>query len=215
MFEPDAGVVHGRHSGIARSFQVDGSAGVGHDDCLKAVSGCVQRRELDAEIEGQSGDVDPCETTLAHETVQSGRSCAVIFIESGVGIDRKIIPLAHDQHGTGHVEASVELGALSRLDTMIWPQGLLAIGHLDRLEGLVPHMGRGKRAVPLGVPVLRQDLMLELAGEAVDHGDDGVAIRHGQRTARAEIVLDVNGDKKIVVLIDAGHGSHVVWRCRF
>ena len=51
------------------------------------------------------------------------------------------------------------------------------------------------------MPVLGQDHVAEARGQAVDDRHDLVAARHGERAARAEIVLDVD-DEQDVLLAD-------------
>ena len=52
------------------------------------------------------------------------------------------------------------------------------------------------------MPVLRQDDMLEILHEFVDQRHDLVAARHRQRAAGAEVVLQVDDNKRLV-----GHDS--------
>ena len=47
-----------------------------------------------------------------------------------------------------------------------------------------------------GVPVLREDDVLEALRQSVDRRDDGVAIRHGEAAALAEIILDIDDDQR-------------------
>ena len=49
------------------------------------------------------------------------------------------------------------------------------------------------------MPVLGQDDMREFAGETIDRGDHGVAVGHGERAARTEIVLHIDNDQCLAV----------------
>ncbi len=48
-----------------------------------------------------------------------------------------------------------------------------------------------------GVPVLGEDDVFEALGEAVDEGDDLVALGNGERAAGAEVVLDVDDEEGV------------------
>ena len=55
----------------------------------------------------------------------------------------------------------------------------------------------------LGVPVLGEDDVLEERSDAVDDGNDSVALGHGQRAAEEEVVLHVNDEEDVL-----GGGVH-------
>ena len=48
------------------------------------------------------------------------------------------------------------------------------------------------------VPVLGEDDVLELRSDAVNDGDHGIAVRHGQSAAGAEIVLHVDDEEDVL-----------------
>jgi hypothetical protein len=48
----------------------------------------------------------------------------------------------------------------------------------------------------IGVPILRENNMLELLNQFVDRTDHVLAIGHGQSSAGTEIVLDVHYDQR-------------------
>ena len=45
------------------------------------------------------------------------------------------------------------------------------------------------------MPILREDHVLEAFGQRVDRRDHGIAVRHGERPAGEEVVLDVDDDE--------------------
>jgi len=54
--------------------------------------------------------------------------------------------------------------------------------------------------VTCGVPVLSEDDVVELSAERVDKRDDLVAVLNRERSAGAEVVLDVDDQKRIAGL---------------
>jgi hypothetical protein len=50
------------------------------------------------------------------------------------------------------------------------------------------------------VPVLRQNHMGELGGQAIDCRNYLVALRHGERTTRTEIVLNIDDNEDVPVV---------------
>ena len=56
-------------------------------------------------------------------------------------------------------------------------------------------MGAGEGKVTARVPVLRQHNVREARAEAIDERHDLIAVRHGQRAARHEVVLHVDDDQ--------------------
>ncbi len=61
-------------------------------------------------------------------------------------------------------------------------------------------MGGGEGDVIFGVPVLGEDYVGEFCGEGVDGGDDGVAFFDGECSAGAEVVLEIDYQKRVRVL---------------
>lgn len=126
----------------------------------------------------------------------------VVFEEGGVAVDVAAEAFSQDEFGVGDVEAGVKVGAGGALDAVIGPEGLRAVGDLDALVGLLAGVGRGEGDVAGGVPVLGEDDVFEAPGEAVDDGDDLVALGYGQRASnsingRAEVVLDVDNQQYV------------------
>ena len=70
----------------------------------------------------------------------------------------------------------MEVGSGSALDAMVGPEGLRAVAEFDLLEGLFAGVRGGKGIVVGGVPILREDDVLEVLGGTVDGFDDGVAV---------------------------------------
>src|SRR5215467_6635115 len=98
------------------------------------------------------------------------------------------------------IETGVKRAALRSLHAMVRPQNLLAIRHLDRVERLLAGMRTGERGVPRGMPVLGQDYMRESGSQLVDHRDDRITIGNRERSAEAEIVLDVDDQKDLTIV---------------
>ena len=59
-------------------------------------------------------------------------------------------------------------------------------------------MSRCERAMSARMPVLRQDDMFETPRQCVDGRDDLVAARNREAAAGAEVVLQVDDEKKVV-----------------
>ena len=132
------------------------------------------------------------QTTFAQIAGEARGGMPVIFIESGVGIDFGAKALAdHDFRPLG-LQLRMERRARRALDTMIRPQRLLAIGHLDRFKRPRARMRGGKGAVALWVPILGQCDMVEALGKAIDDRHHGVTVGNRKRAAGAEIVLHVD-----------------------
>jgi hypothetical protein len=48
------------------------------------------------------------------------------------------------------------------------------------------------------MPILRQHHMVEVLREPVDNGHDRIAIGHGQRATRAEIILHIDDQQHVI-----------------
>jgi hypothetical protein len=79
---------------------------------------------------------------------------------------------------------------------MIGPQHLLAIGEIDGLEGLLAGMAGSERDVAGGVPVLRHHHIGKTLGDAIDDGNDLIAVFDGETAAGQEAVLDIDDDER-------------------
>ena len=60
-------------------------------------------------------------------------------------------------------------------------------------------MTGGKGQMPRWMPILRQHDVLKVLRKLVDYRHDLIAVRHGKRAARAEIVLYVDDNEDVVV----------------
>ncbi len=97
--------------------------------------------------------------------------------------------------------------AVAALHAMRGPQDLLAIGQRHGLERLRAGMVGGKRNVAGRMPVLGQHHMRKRRREAVDHGHDFIALRHGKRAAGHEVVLHVDDQQAIFGAVLLGHAA--------
>jgi hypothetical protein len=149
----------------------------------------------DAEIGGETGHRQARDRPLIEIAAEAGRRDAVVLEEGRIAVDRGAESLADDQLRLGPDQLAVELGAGRALHAMVGPQRLLAIGHRDVGEGGTPLVAGGEAGMTPRVPILRQHHMIESLDQPVDRPDDLVPLRHRQRTAGAEIVLDVDDDQ--------------------
>jgi hypothetical protein len=81
---------------------------------------------------------------------------------------------------------------------MVRPKRLYSITQLDLLEGPLKWMGACEGGMPSGMPILRENNMFKPRRDAVNDLDHSIAIGHGQRAARTEIVLDVDDEECVV-----------------
>src|SRR5579872_4427767 len=93
----------------------------------------------------------------------------------------------------------VKCSARRRLHAMVWPQYLPSVKHCNRLVGRTARVTRGKGQMSWRMPILRQHDVFELLRKLVDYGHDLVAVRHGKRSTRAEIILYVDHDEDVIV----------------
>ncbi len=158
----------------------------------------VEGRVADAIVVRKAGEEDARETTLAEVAGETGLRGSVVFEKGGVGVDLAAEPFAQDQLGSAELKGGVEFRASTPLNAMVRPKGLRAIGKFDLLEGLFAGVGRGEGVVVGGVPVLREDDVLETRRDGMDDRNDGVAVGNGKRTAGAEIILHVDDDENVL-----------------
>ena len=163
---------------------------------------------MDAVVVGEAGEEDAPEAPLAEVAVEAGGRGVVVLKEGGVGIDVGAEALAQDELGLGEMERGVKLGAGRALDAVIGPECLDAVAQLNLLKGLAGAVAGGEGGVALGVPVLREEDVVKEWRDSMDDGNDSVALGHGQRAARAEVVLDVNSEEDVV-----GGGVHITLYC--
>lgn len=128
----------------------------------------------------------------------------VVFQKGGVAVDVAAEAFAEDEFGVGDIKRGVEGCSLGVLKDVFGPEGLRAVRHLDGLVGL-PIMRGGEGDVSGGVPVLREDDVVEFSGESVDDGDYFVAFGDGERASRHEVVLYVDDEEGVGGLEIACH----------
>ena len=80
-------------------------------------------------------------------------------------------------------------------NTMVRPQNLLAVGQAHPAEWPFSRMAGSERDMAPGMPVLGEEYEVKPAGKLIDDGDYGVGIGYGQRSARAEVSLDIDDHK--------------------
>ena len=116
---------------------------------------------------------------------------------------------AQDEFGVRDIEAGMEGCAGGVLQAVFGPQGLRAIGGLNRLEGLL--VMRGGEGDVLGrMPVLGENDVVELLRESVDDGNNLIAFGDSECSTRHEVVLDVDDEESVVGLWGRRHGSLIV-----
>ncbi len=195
--------------GFEGSGEGNGTAGFRDEEDGEAGADAVCGGEADAEVESQAGDDDALEAAFAEVAGETRGGGAVIFKEGGVGVDLRAEAFAEDELGVGDVEAGVEFRTGGALDAVGRPQGLGAVGHLDGLIGGCSGVAGGKGEMVGGMPVLGEDDVGEVGGEAVDGGEDLVAEGDGECAAGAEVALDVDDEEEV-----GGSDGHDVARFR-
>ena len=181
------------------TVEVDGTAGVAHDDRRQAQAAGVESRVADAVVVGEPAEEDAREASLAEIAGEAGGGGAVVLKESGVGIDLRVEALAQDQLGLRQVKRGVELGAEGALNTVIGPERLGAVAQFDFVEGVFAGVSGGEGGMRGRVPVLREDDVLELWRNPVNHGNDRIAVCNGQCPSGAEVVLYVDHDENVLL----------------
>jgi hypothetical protein len=73
----------------------------------------------------------------------------------------------------------IERAGWKAAPSLCWTEGLGAVGDFDCREGLRVGVRGCEGDVPVGVPVLGEDDVVELLGEGVDDGDYFVAVCDG------------------------------------
>jgi hypothetical protein len=79
---------------------------------------------------------------------------------------------------------------------MVRPKHLLAVGEIDGFERLLAGMRCCKRDMARGVPVLRHHHIGKALGDAVDDGNDLLAVFDREAAARKETVLHVDDEQR-------------------
>jgi len=186
--------------------EVDGAGGVFDDDDLEAQVLAVDGGEADAEVVGEAAEKEAGEFALAEVAGESGGGDVIVFEEGGVGVDVGAEAFAEDEFGLRQVESGMEGCAFGVLDGVIGPEGLGAVGGFYGFVELFV-VGGGERDVIFGMPVLGKDYVGEFCGEGVDGGDNAVAFFYFQGSAWAEVVLEVDDQKRVRVLNGYAHRS--------
>ena len=162
------------------AVDVDGAARIADDGGGESAAAGVEGGEADAEVVGEAGEKEAFDSALAAVGGESGRCDVVVLEEDGVGVALGAVSLAQDQLGLGQMEGGVEFGSVGALDAVIGPEALLAARRDNDVVGLRSEVGGSEGDVTGGVPVLREDDVLEPRGDALDEWDDGVALGYGQ-----------------------------------
>src|SRR5262245_8287503 len=147
---------------------------------------------MDAKIGSEPNQKDALQAAIAQIARQPRRRTPVVFKKCRIGVDRGPETLAHDQLRPLGLKLRMEGRPRRALDTMIGPQGLLAIRHVDGLKRRGPRMRSGKGTVTRRMPILGQRNMAETFSKAVDERHHGSTSRNRKRPARAEVVLYIN-----------------------
>ncbi len=179
---PGSESIDNRHSGLAqllrRAFAVarvdlDRACGIEVDDDGEPRALGVERRGPDAVVEREAADVNGVDVVVMQERfeVRVLEPGVTLGISCATGIDRVV-----DACG---VEFGMQLGARRVADAVHRPR---------------PALGRERRMVRR-MPVTRRDNVARLTRQAVDRLDYGVSIRHRERAAGAEVILDVDHDQ--------------------
>ena len=176
---------------------VDGAGGIFNDDGFKAESLAVDGGIADAEVIGETAEEEAGEAPLSEVAGKTGRGEMVVFEKGGVAVDMAAEPFAEDQFGMGDSQHWVKGCAFAVLDDVFGPEGLRAVGGLDRFEGLLVAVSCRKGDVLRRMPVLGEDDVIKFFGDDVDERDDGVAVCDAQGAIGHEVVLDVDDEEGI------------------
>src|SRR6185437_15584760 len=115
----DPGRLHPPPRGGKRAVEVDGAAAILDHRHGKSFPPRIDRRVVDAEIRGETGEEDAGEAALAQIAGKAGGGALVVLPEGGVGIDVAAETLAHDHLGARQIEPRMECGARRLLHAMI------------------------------------------------------------------------------------------------
>lgn len=200
-----------------RARQIDSTAGIFDDEALKSQGRAIDRGETDAEVVGQPAKEEAIEAAFVQVSGKPGGGEVIVLQKGRVGVDMAAEALAEDEFCLGNVERGMEGSAGRALDAMLGPERLRPVRSLDHLKGLLARMSGGKGDMTGGMPVLGEDDVVEFFAESIDQRDDLIAISYRKRSAGAEVVLDVDDQKRIaglwrnrhllMVLLSAGRGA--------
>src|SRR6266550_3081359 len=116
--------------------------------------------------------------------------------QAAVAVDGRVRAFWKNPGNPFSVETGVQFSAAGSLNAMRGPQRLWQSFQHDLIEWFFPGMARRETPVIRRMPILRGDHERECRLEFVRDGNDRVSLRHGQRAARQEVVLNVNEDER-------------------
>src|SRR6266852_3362864 len=175
-----------------RALVVDRAAGVFDDRSGEAELARIERGPGHAEIGRQAAYEHALDAALLEIAFEARARLAVGLEEGGVAVDVLVVALADEKLRLRDREILVQRRAVASLHAVIGPQHLLAVGKLDRVEGLPPGMRSRERLVSWRMTVLRQHHVCEALRERVDDRHDLVALLNREPAAGAEVVLDID-----------------------
>ena len=98
-----------------RAVEVDGAAGVAHNERGETEAARVESGVADAIVIGKAGEKDARQLALAQIAGETGRCGAVILKEGRIGIDLRAKAFAQDQLGPRELERGMEIRAAACL----------------------------------------------------------------------------------------------------
>jgi 8-oxo-dGTP pyrophosphatase MutT (NUDIX family) len=179
---PRSGSVDNRHPGRTQfrdgpfavtRLDLDRTGRVEVDDDVEARALGVERRRLDAVIERETADVHRVDVMRAQQLLEVG------VLEPGIALGIPGPARIDDVGDPIAIERVVQRGARRVPDAVHRPGPALL----------------GERRMVRRVPVTRGDDVARLAGEPVDGLDHRIAVGNRERTAGAEVILDVDDDQ--------------------
>ena len=187
-----------------------------NDDGFEAETRSGESAEADAVVVGDTGEEQSRQAALAQV---SGEACgrdAIVFRERGVAVDVLAEAFAEEEFGVRDLERGMEICAGSALDAMVGPEVLRAVGSLHGVGKRLFAVRAGEGDMAARVPILGKDDVIELFGEGVDAGDDGIAIADLQSSANAverrkEVALHVVDEESV----GGAEVEGTVWLHRF
>ena len=157
--------LHRRH----RTVQVDSPAGIADDERRQTQPPRVERRVAHAIVIGQPGKKDTSQPALLQITRQAGRRRAVVLKECRIGIDLRAEPLAQNQLRLRQLQLRDETprpASPARSGPAIASARRSSAQSVSK--GFLPGCARRKRRVTGGMPILREDDVLEQRRDAMN-----------------------------------------------
>ena len=115
--------------------------------------------------------------------------------ERAVAVDAGVSPFMEDSSARLQVEVAMERDSLAVLDTVDGPKLLPQAVQVNDVARILAVVLACKAAMTGGMPVLCRYHETEKRRKPIGDLHNGVAIRNGQRSARHEIVLQINNDQ--------------------